>query len=70
MGRALIAVLAALVVKSVFGLNNDLFNYKMDSLTEPGGQSFGQPFWNEVTCTDPKSCVSEWVQKGTIPYWK
>jgi len=40
------------------GNNRDLFNYGMDDTRENGARSFGQPNWDEVTCSNEDTCVS------------
>lgn len=52
------AVFAALLFTSVTGRNDDLFNYGSDTQTEGGRESFGQPDWMDVTCSDIEECVS------------
>ena len=50
------AVLAA--ARGVSARNDDLFNYGFDTFDDEEGESFGQPEWDEVTCSDLDECVS------------
>jgi hypothetical protein len=41
---------------------HDYFNYGMDDLDAHDGPSYGQPHWNEVTCSNVETCVSDKLQ--------
>jgi hypothetical protein len=42
---------------SVWGNNNDLYNYGYTTFDDANGKSYGQPDWASITCDDPSICV-------------